>query len=92
MARKRFSEKQKTALLAKFECWDGSVVDFCRKQGVSYQTLRNWRLKRQTGGKAAEFVEVELKARPLQLEQDATSPLAELDLGAGVILRVFRQS
>ena len=40
---KRFSEKQRAALLARFERWEGSAAAFCRKHGLSYQTLRGWR-------------------------------------------------
>ena len=90
MARKKFSEEQKTALLAKFERWDGSAASFCRKQRLSYQTLRSWRLRAQNKAivaTPAEFVEVEVELG--QGVKGVPKPVAELDLGAGVVLRVF---
>ena len=92
MARRNFSEKQKAGFLAKFERWEGSAAAFCRKQRLSCQTLRSWRLgaaKQVVAAKAPEFVEVELEvSRPRQTREGA-EPVAELDLGAGVVLRVF---
>ena len=91
MARRRFSEKQKTALLAKFERWEGSAAAFCRKQRLSYQTLRGWRMKKPTAVEASSFVEVELETSASRPVQGATALVAELELEAGVVLRVFRQ-
>ncbi len=95
MAR-RFSEKQRAAVLAKFERWEGSAAAFCRKFRLSYQTLRGWqrsaarkphtRETRETPG----FVEVELRPRPAApIEVRGREAVAELDLGSGVVLRVY---
>ena len=109
---KRFSERQRAALLAKFERRDGSAAAFCRRHGVSSQTLRVWRRAKSKGRQSAqpmEFVEVELRPqdpkdggshanpacqgdlsrRSAAKTEAQRRPVAELDLGAGVVLRLF---
>lgn len=63
---KRFSEKRRAELLAKFERWKGGTAVFCRKHRVSYQSLRTWRQAQARSCqpvRAAQFVEVELPPR-----------------------------
>ena len=90
---KRFSEKQRAGLLARFESWEGSAAAFCRKHGLSYQTLRGGR--RGAAGhsppaEAPRFVEVELRSEVAAPPEERREPIAELELGAGVVLRVYR--
>lgn len=92
MARRKFSEKQKRSFLAKFEAWDGSAAAFCRKHRLSYQTLRAWRLRAARPAEPAkplEFVEVEVVADRSGVMPGSAPPVAEIELGAGVVLRVF---
>ena len=89
---KRFSEKQRTELLAKFGHWEGSAADFCRKHRLSYQTLRSWReaaTKTAKVGGSPRFVEVEVLGGASGAREEGCRPVAELDLGAGVVLRVY---
>jgi transposase-like protein len=89
---KRFSEKQRAALLARFERWEGSAAAFCRKHGLSYQTLRGWRRSASANSppvEAPRFVEIELRPEITAPSELRRQPVAELDLGAGVVLRVY---
>jgi transposase-like protein len=89
---KRFSEKQRAALLAGFERWEGSAAAFCRRHGVSYQSLRGWRRTSAAGAapvEAPRFLEVELRRGPVTPVESPRAPVAELELGLGVILRVY---
>ncbi len=92
---KRFSEKQRVALLARFERREGSAAAFCRKFRLSYQTLRGWQRAAAQSSQKVEspgFVEVELAPQlsasvaPVEARR---APVAELELGAGIILRVY---
>jgi hypothetical protein len=94
---KRFSEKQRSGFLAKFEHWEGSAAGFCRKHGLSYQSLLNWRRSAASRPRAEEpvgFVEFELCSEPAPPAPPAHSEtrrgaVVELELGAGVVLRVY---
>lgn len=93
--RKRFSEKQRSGFLAKFERWEGSAAGFCRKHGISYQSLLNWRRSAPCRTKPEEptrFVEFDLSSEPVPPASPAlreSEAVAELELGAGVVLRVY---
>ena len=88
---KRFSEKQRATLLAKFERWEGSAAAFCRKFRLSYQTLRGWQRSAARKPRTSEtpaFVEVELIPRSAA-PRTRREAVAELELGSGVVLRVY---
>lgn len=88
---KRFSEKQRAALLVKFERWEGSAAAFCRKFRLSYQTLRGWQrsaARTPRTGETPAFVELELKTRSAA-PRACREAVAELALGSGVVLRVY---
>ena len=95
--RKRYSEKQRSGFLTKFECWDGSAAEFCRKHGLSYQSFLNWRRNAAAQPRTEEpprFVEFDLSPEPAPPAPPASresrrEAVAELELGAGVVLRVY---
>ena len=94
--RKLWSEADRLALVAEFERWGGTQVDFCEAKGVSTKTFRSWRQRyapaaaatagrpaaRATAGKSASFVEIAAAAGP--------GWDVELSLGDGVTLRLRR--
>ena len=83
------SEEEKAALVARFERGGTTAREFCREQGVAYQSLLAWR--RKAGGQEARrraapppgFIE-------LALPPPAAGAVAELDLGGGAVVRFFR--
>lgn len=91
MATKRFNEKQRARFLAKFDRWDGSAAGFCRKHGLSYQSFLNWRRSGTRPGveEPTRFVELELQSEPPSHLEARREALAELELGAGMVLRVY---
>ncbi|MCY4240164.1 MAG: hypothetical protein OXD36_00295, partial [Rhodobacter sp.] len=61
--RKLWSEADRLALMAEFECWDGTRVSFRESRGVSVKSFRCWRRRygpaaRVTTGKPGGFVKV----------------------------------
>jgi transposase-like protein len=91
MSRTRHTDQQKARTLLDFEHTDQSAAAFCRQRGLSYQTLMNWRRSAAANLPLSEpplaFLEFELGA-PRQRPAPA-GPLVELELGGGIILRIY---
>ena len=89
MQRTNRSEEEKAALIARFEQGGTTAREFCREQGVAYQSFLAW--LRKAGGQRARrraspppgFIE-------LALPPPAAGAVAELDLGGGAVVRFFR--
>ena len=84
------SEEEKAALIARFEQSGLRAREFCREQGIAYQSFLAWRRKGREGtgprmDGPAGFIE-------LALSPVASEALAELDLGGGAVVRFFRCS
>ena len=90
------TEAERQALMAEYECWDGTQISFCEAKGVAPRTLMGWFRKydpaaaassgqpaaRATAGKPGGFVEIAAEAGP--------GWDVELSLGDGVTLRLRR--
>jgi transposase-like protein len=97
MNRKRWTVEQKRDMLERFAASGISARDFCEHEEVPYKTFLRWRQHdkrrgparddsrsgRQTGG--ARFVEVSLE------QPSRPQPLVELEMGAGLVLRIWNQ-
>ena len=74
-----------------------NVSQFCKQEGVSYQSFQNWRkkLEPQSGGTDLASGFIELTAPSSPLPEDRTDEdkqwLIELDLGDGLQLRIARR-
>jgi hypothetical protein len=78
--------------LAKFESGGVSAAAFCRKHGLSYQTFLGWRrgaAQRPRTAESTRFVEIELQSAPAGPIAPSHKAVAELDLGQGVVLRIY---
>ena len=82
------SDEEKAAIIARFEQSGLKAREFCREQGIAYQSFLAWRRKasgheaRRRAAPPPGFIELALPAsRP--------GPLAELDLGGGAVVRFF---
>jgi transposase-like protein len=91
MSRRHHTDKEKSRIIREFQHHHGSTADFCRIHGISFQTFANWRRRPEVSlaskPDTSEFFEFEIGAKPDR--RPASSPLAELELGAGMILRIF---
>jgi transposase-like protein len=91
MSRRHHTDKEKSRIIREFQNHHGSTTDFCRIHGISSQTFANWRRRPEVSlaskPDTSEFFEFEIGAKPDRLP--ASSPLVELELGAGMILRIF---
>ena len=90
MQRTNRSDEEKAALIARFEQSGLRAREFCREQGIAYQSFLAWRRKGREGSRpgmaaSAGFIE-------LALPGAAPETLAELDLGGGAVVRFFRCS
>lgn len=88
MQRTMRSDEEKAALIARFEQSGLKAREFCREQGIAYQSFLAWRRKGREGTRSrmsapAGFLE-------LALPPAAPGPVAELDLGGGAVVRFFR--
>ena len=90
MSRTRHTDREKARIIREFEHHDGSAAAFCRQRGVAYQTFMNWRRRVSASLPVASeppaFLEFELGTTPTR--QVSTSPLVELELGGGIVLRI----
>lgn len=92
MSQRRLTNQQKGEFLAKFAASGMSAAAFCRRHGLPYQSFLRWQQTGAGGPAAAEparFVEVELGPRHDAGAPGGRQPVAELELGAGVVLRVY---
>ena len=88
MQRTNRSEEEKAALIARFEQSGLRAREFCREQGIAYQSFLAWRRKFREGSRPrmaapTGFIELAMPAA-------APEALAELDLGGGAVVRFFR--
>jgi transposase-like protein len=94
MARRRFTEKEKRNLVRKFERGGASATDFCRKHEISCQSLRRWRRgwkEKEGEAESTSFVELEVESGKLEGPRAEAEPAVELELGGGIILRIYRR-
>jgi transposase-like protein len=75
-----------------------SVAEFCREQDLPYGVVSRWRREaRAADGSGVRWVEVEAAAESAPptpsrgKDVDLTSVVAEVSLGGGVMIRVYRQ-
>lgn len=75
-----------------------SVAEFCREQGLPYAVVSRWRREVRRGGcDAVRWVELEAEAeRPPAVKRgdagnDVGRVVAEVSLGGGVTIRIYRQ-
>lgn len=88
MQRTNRSEEEKAALIARFEQSGLKAREFCREEGIAYQSFLAWRRRGRGDGRprvapSAGFIELALAAAP-------PGAVAELDLGGGAVVRFFR--
>ena len=88
MQRTLRTDEEKAALVARFEQGGTSAREFCRSNGIAYQSLLAWRRKARDGARRrpatpSGFIE-------LALPTAAPEALAELHLGGGAVVRFFR--
>ncbi len=92
MAKRRLSERRRRELLEEFEASGLTAAAFCRAHGLGYQSFLSWRrasAKKSRTLEAPCFVEVELAPTAGSCSESQRQAVAELDLGTGVILRVY---
>jgi len=88
MSRRRFTEKQRLALVDKFDRSGTSAAAFCRKHRLTYQSFLRWRREAtQQAEPAPEFVEIEVP-RPSPGPRAET---VELTFPSGLVLRIEQQ-
>ena len=91
MSRRRHTHEEKARMIREFERHYGSMVDFCRQREISTQTFTNWRRQAEVSPVNIEeppkFLEFELGAT--HDRKPNTGPLVELELGGGMVLRIF---
>jgi len=77
------NQEDKLAWLELFESQDISAKEFCSSNELNYHQFLSW--KRSQNPSSADFVELDCTSTP------STTPnlLAELDLGDGIVLRIF---
>jgi transposase-like protein len=88
MQRTMRSDEEKAALIARFEQGGMKAREFCREEGIAYQSFLAWRRRGRGEGRPrvaapAGFIE-------LALPPAAPEAVAELDLGGGAVVRFFR--
>jgi transposase-like protein len=89
MSRRRFTEKQRQALVAKFEQSSTSAAAFCRKHQLTYQVFLRWRRAASGGAEPApEFLEIEV---PSPAAGSGTAESVELTFPSGLVLRIQPQ-
>jgi transposase-like protein len=95
MSRRRYTHVDKNRWLRMFQSSSQTAAEFCRSHQLSYQTFSRWKrldsLKHQASGRSCEFIELELPTTPpLQSTVTHRLPHVELDLGQGVVVRIFQ--
>lgn len=96
MSRRHYTHVEKNRLLRKFEAGSQTAPEFCRSHQLSYKTFSSWRRFQaqkmtHTSTSTCEFIELELPpANPPKTPASHAIPQVELDLGQGVVLRIFQ--
>jgi hypothetical protein len=93
--RVRRSRTQWRALIARAEHSELSVTEFCRRESVSTASFYTWRNRLRASTESVspptavggEFIDLGILGDP---GSNATPWLIELDLGAGMVLRLRR--
>lgn len=96
MSRSRLTESEKRQWVALFHDYDLSAAAFCREFKLPYGSFMAWKRTYKNEPKTAtaisprkaEFVELVVE-QPQRSTASHVTPVAELSLGSGVILRVF---
>lgn len=90
--------KDRAAVLRLLEHSGQSVAAFCREQGLPYGLVSRWRREsREAARGAVRWVEVEADpvasppAPDRDRREDRSRVVAEVSLGGGVMIRVYRQ-
>ena len=90
--------KDRAAVLRLLERSGQNVAEFCREQGLPYGVVSRWRRKaRAAGGSGVSWVEIEAAAERVPPatsyvnEEAVGSVVAEVSLGGGVMIRVYRR-
>lgn len=87
----RRTRAQWQTILADFEQSELSAQDFCQQHDLAYSSFAKWRsLLKQERKKQAEPVSF-IPMPPLSLGQPGSHWTIELDLGAGVTLRLTQR-
>lgn len=97
MSRLRLDDAEKQKWVDLFYEYDLSAAAFCREFGLPYSSFLSWKRTASTKRKSGENSEaefVELVVQPpdrgaVPLSATAACPVAELQLGSGMLLRVF---
>ena len=90
MSRRRYTEKQRQALVAKFERSDTSAAAFCRKHRLNYQVFLRWRRAESLAAEPApEFLEIEV---PCPAPGSGSTETVELSFPSGLVLRIYPQA
>ena len=92
------SRVQWQALIARAEDSELSVTEFCRRESVSTASFYTWRkrlCRREEARPAlapsrAEFIDLGTLGEPPESQERIGPWLIELDLGAGMVLRLRR--
>ncbi len=79
------NHEDKLAWLELFESQNISAKEFCSNHEINYQAFLNW--KRSRNPSPAEFIELECSGE--SRTELASGVLAELELGNGMLLRIF---
>jgi transposase-like protein len=98
MREKNQLAKDRAAVLRLLERSGQSVAEFCRDQGLPYGVVSRWRREaRNRPGRAVEWVELESEAESaspttkVEGGSGAGRVVAEVSLGGGVSIRIYRQ-
>ena len=90
--------RDRAAVLRLLERSGQSVAEFCREQDLPYGVVSRWRREaRAADGSGVRWVEVEAAAESAPPaptrgnDGDLTSVVAEVSLGGGVMIRVYRR-
>ncbi|MDB2347874.1 transposase [Verrucomicrobiales bacterium] len=101
MSGKRYQEAEKRKWVRRFNDDNSSAAAFCRKFNLPYGSFMAWkRLYRGSSSKPktlapqqSKFIELTVEPRRSSARNVATpTPVAELSLGSGLVLRVFAPS
>ena len=90
--------RDRAAVLRLLERSEQSVAEFCREQDLPYGLVSRWRREaRVADDSGVRWVEVEAAAETASgaptrgKDGDLTSVVAEVSLGGGVMIRVYRR-
>ena len=100
MSRKRYTQAERLEVLERLAASGSSAREFCRREGLNYQSLLRWR-QRHAAGSAAEGDRLEdddarEHSRAVFLEVDLERPAArreadiELEIAGGIMVRIWK--